>query len=205
MRAEPIKLTSFEDEGRAIVEKAKVAAKWILEKALGESRQIREKARQEGLQEAREAAAVAEKERVVKETAGLADLLQNVAKGVESTRAELVAEGEKDLVRLALRVAGLIVKREVKNKESVAVENLNHAVQLTVDRHTLEILLNPKDAKLVEKYLPKLRKSFLDIAQVHISADEDVAPGGCTVITKSGAVDADIKTQLEEIERQLLG
>jgi flagellar biosynthesis/type III secretory pathway protein FliH len=35
--------------------------------------------------------------------------------------------------------------------------------------------------------------------------DDSISPGGCRIITLEGEVDADIKTQLEEIERQLLG
>ena len=50
-RAEPFELTSFEEEARALVQRAGAEALEILRRAQGEAAAVRETARQEGIQQ----------------------------------------------------------------------------------------------------------------------------------------------------------
>lgn len=206
----PFQIESFEAEGLRLVEAAREQARQLLRAAVAERDRLLGQARQEGreagLREGRETAAKAERERVAQETAGLRGFLEGLGREIDEKRVELAALAERELVRLAVAVAGKIVKAEVRAPGNrIAGENLRRAVELAARRQELQVAVNPADLAMVEAYLPDLRAAFADIQSVRLEPSEGVARGGCVVRTREGAVDADLRTQLEEIERGLLG
>ena len=132
-------------------------------------------------------------------------LLKETIQGIEARQKDLFDTAERDLIQLAVAIAGKIVKGEVDTGRKVAIENVRRAISLAVNRGTLEIHLHPKDHSMVEKYLPELTAEFTDIDSVELRDDPAIEQGGCVVHTQMGKIDADIRTQLEEIERTLLG
>lgn len=205
----PFELRSFEDEARALVEAARARAREILRDAEAAALRIREEARragrEQGMAEGREAAAAAERERVGRETSGLADLLRAAARRVEERRAELAAEAERDLVRLAVAVAEKILRAEIRAGRPVAAASLRRAVNLAARRRRLKALVHPEDLAAVQACLPSLRADLADLGVLELEESGSVSRGGCVVVTEEGSVDADLRTQLEEIERGLAG
>jgi flagellar assembly protein FliH len=203
----PLPLTSFEEDAPAGEELRK--AREVLQAALAEREKIREQARREGyetgLAEGRAAAAAAERERLARECAPLGDLLRAAARAVEDRRAELAAAAERELVKLSVRIAEKIVKAEVAHGRPVAADNLRRAVALAVRRRELRVRVHPEDLALIEGFLPELRRELGDLGGVALESDPGLARGGVVVSTPEGAVDADLRTQIEEIERGLLG
>ncbi len=204
---QPYELRSFDEEVQVRAELRQ--AREEIAAARAERERIRDEARREGLElgrkDAMEQAAAAERERVAKESGPLADLIRKAAGAIEDARVELVAAAERDLVRLALAVAARVVKAEAECGKAVAVGNLRRAVELTARRQELTVLLHPEDVAMIEAYLPDLRREFSETERVALQADPEVGRGGVIVRTREGSVDAAIATQLEEIERGLLG
>jgi flagellar assembly protein FliH len=202
----PFELKPFDEEVRvqADLEKAREQIK----ATIAERDAIRERARLEGLElgrrEGLEIAAVAERERVERETSGVAALLRGAAVAIGQKQAELAASAERDLLRLALAIAAKVVKAEIKDAK-VAGANLRRAIELTARRQELTVRVHPEDLALIEAYLPELRREFSDVERVALEADPTMARGGAVVRTREGSVDASIDTQLAEIERGLLG
>jgi len=203
----PFELKSFDAEVQAQADLQKIRDE--IETAVAERDRIRDEARREGLelgrQDAVEQASKVERERVAAETAGLGDLLRKAAAGIDAKRDGLVAAAERDLVKLALAVAAKIVKAEIVGGKSVAAGNLRRAVELSARRQEIRVQLHPDDVALIEAYLPELRREFSDLQKVSLEPTPSVARGGVVVQTREGSVDAAIATQLEEIERGLLG
>jgi len=205
--ARPLVLKPFDEEVQAQADLLRLREEI---KALEAERDaIRDAARREGLElgrlDALEQAARVERERVSAETAGLADLLRRAAAAVEAERAALAASANRDLLKLAVLVAGKITKAEVRGGKPVAEGNLRRAVELTARRRDLRILMNPQDVARIEAFLPELRREFSDVESVALESDPAVARGGVVVRSREGSVDATIAAQLEEIERGLLG
>ena len=166
-------------------------------------------ARREGLElgrrDAVERAAASEHARIAAETAGLVEQLKAAAASIREKRGELAAEGERDLVKLAIAIAEKIVKSQIVLGKPVAVENLRRAVELTAQRREMSVLVHPDDLARIEAYLPELRRDFSDVQNVGFLPDPSVARGGVIVRTREGSVDTTIAAQLEQIERGLLG
>jgi flagellar assembly protein FliH len=203
----PFELGSFDEEVEVRRELDRLRAE--VKAAEGERDRIREQARREGLElgrkEAGEAAARAERERVARETAPLAGLLEKAAAAVADRVQELSAAAERDLLKLALAVAARVVKAEVRLNPAVAGENLRRAIELTARRQALRVVVHPEDLALLETWLPDLRRRFADLGQVEFEASEEVGRGGVVVRTREGSVDASVAAQLAELERGLLG
>ncbi|HEU4334143.1 MAG TPA: FliH/SctL family protein [Candidatus Eisenbacteria bacterium] len=191
----PFYLPSFEKEAEAIVARARDLARDLTVSAAAEAVRLREEASREGLERGRaEGREIARREEAQVLQSGIKKILAEV----ERHRGHLEKEAERDLVRLAIAIAGKIVKAEVKRGTPVAMNNLRAALHRAVRGHGLEIRLHPDDAA-------RFRPAGEDQAGATIIADASITPGGCIVRTAAGTVDLDIKTQLEEIERGLLG
>lgn len=184
----PLALTPFEEEGDVPPAAPDPAAALRAEY---------ERGRQEG--------ARAERERWAAEAARLREIVAAAAAALEARRAELLAGVEQDLVSLAVAIASKIVRAEVDAGRAVAPAAVRRAIELVGGRREVRVLLHPRDVELVERCLPDLRRDLADLGRVTLEASDRVSPGGCVVLTPEGSVDADLPTQLAEIERGLRG
>lgn len=203
----PFDLRSFDADAEARADLERLQAEVAALKA--ERDCLINEARREGLElgrrEAVERASASEHERVLAETSGLAEQLKAAAAAIREKRGELAAEAERDLVKLALAVAEKIVKAQIALGKPVAEENLRRAVELTVQRREMAVLLHPDDVARIETYLPGLRRDFADIQNIVLQPDPSVGRGGVIVRTREGSVDTTVASQLDQIERGLLG
>jgi len=203
----PLDLRAFDEEVQAQSDLLRLREEIKAAEARRDA--VRDQARREGLElgrlDAIEHATKVERERVAAETAGLADLLRRVATSIEENRAALAGAAERDLVKLALAVAGKIVQAEISGGRAVVEGNLRRAIELTARRQEIKVLLNGADLARIEEFLPELRREFGDLQKIVLEPSDAVGAGGVVVQTREGSVDATIATQLEEIERGLLG
>jgi flagellar biosynthesis/type III secretory pathway protein FliH len=191
--ARPYMLQPFEDEAQAELARARE----MVRAAMEERDRIREEARREGLERGRAEASSAE-------LLQARDLLRRAAEELRAKSVEVAAAAERDLVRLALAIAGKIVKREVA-AGGVAPANVRRAVELLAGRRSVVIRIHPDDLSAIEAVIPDLRREFADLREVAIEGSDAVGRGGCIVATREGSVDATIAAQLEDLERGLLG
>jgi len=205
--ARPLELKSFDEEVQAQADLLRLRAE--IKAAEAQRDAVRDMARREGLElgrlDAIEHATKVERERVAAETAGLADLLRQVAAAIETERSSLSSLAERDLLKLALLIAGKVTKAAIEQGQPVAEANLRRAIELTARRQELKVLLHPQDVARIEEFLPELRRDFADVQKIALEADPSIGRGGVVVQTREGSVDATIAAQLEEIERGLLG
>ena len=158
----------------------------------------RTEGRKTGVQEGRD--------QVAAETSGVKVILGEVTATLGRKRVELEGLAERELVRLAISIAERIVKNEVRtNPKMIAPANVRRAVELAVRRHGIVVRVNPEDLATVKEHLPGVVAAFPETEEIRLQADETVSRGGCVVVTREGAVDADLRTQLDEIRRSLLG
>ena len=205
--ARPLNLQAFDEEVQAQADLLRLREE--IRAAEAERDAIRAAARAEGLElgrlDAIEHATAVGRERVAAEAAGIVDLLRKAAAAIENHRTVLTSLAERDLLKLALLIAEKVTKAEIRAGKPVAEENLRHAIELTARRQELRVRLHPDDAVRIDEFLPALRREFSDLQKISFEPDASVGRGGVVVQTREGAVDASIATQLEEIERGLIG
>jgi flagellar assembly protein FliH len=196
-------------ELRDLEEEARTKARALLEEAVAERTLRFEAARVEGfargLEEGRAEAVRAARAEAARQAEEAAAALRAAAAALEADRAALVAAGERSLLRLAVALAGKIVRAELACGSRLAQASLRRALELAARRSEVRALVHPDDAAACDAILPELRKSFADLGTIALEPDPAVGRGGCILATPGGAVDASLARQLDTIERELLG
>ena len=171
-------------EARRLVTEAESEAKRVREEAESEARELRERAFAEGREEA------------------LTELTELILEA-RSRKDSALAEAERDLLRLAVKLAEKIIGREVERDSSALADIVANALRHARHNETFTVRVNPADMPVVEAYRTRLdpagRARFLDVV-----ADPAVGHGGCVIETESGTIDAQLDTQLRVLERALL-
>lgn len=171
-------------EAGRILEEAGEFADRVRREAIEETANLREQAYAEGMKKA------------------LAEFEQNLLEAAE-IRERVWRETEKDLLRLAVRLAEKIIGREIKTEKRTVNDIVAAALQNARQQEKLTVRVNPSDLSLIEeereKFLPSGRAQFIDFV-----ADPRVSSGGCLIESEVGTIDARLETQLRVLKRALL-
>jgi type III secretion protein L len=118
-------------------------------------------------------------------------------------RARALVDVERDLLRLAVKIAEKILGREIKHDRLAVVDIVATALRQARRHEMVTIRVNPADLLVIEEQRQRLdrvgREKFMDIVP-----DPRVASGGCVIESESGAIDAQLETQFHVLERALL-
>lgn len=176
-------IVSARKEAARILEEAEKRAAEILSEAKTEADNLRSQAYTEGTENA------------------LVEMEENLLEARE-IREKVWRETEKDLLRLAVRLAEKIVGREIEKDDQTIIEIVSTALQNARQQEKLTVRVNPKDLPAVEKKAENLgsgRIRFIDFV-----ADPRVESTGCLIESEVGTIDARLETQLRVLERALL-
>jgi type III secretion protein L len=172
------------EEARRIIAEAEAQAVVMRQSAETVARQLREAAYQEGHQ------------------AALGELNRFLLDAREK-RDTALKDVEQDVLRLAVKLAEKIIGRAIDQDDETLADIVATAIRHARQQEMLVIRVNPADLSIVQRYHDRLssttRARYLDIV-----ADPRVGRGGCVVESESGAVDAQLETQLRVLERALL-
>src|SRR5687767_13298702 len=171
-------------EANRIIAEAEAEAEALLQSAETYAREARDAAYQQGREEA------------------LLELTQNLI-ATRETRDRALAGVEKDILRLAVKIAEKIIGRELQHDRQTIVDLVTQALHHARRSEMVTVRVNPLDLPGINEQRKRLnpggRVRYLDFV-----ADPGVAPGGCRIVTDTGAIDADLDTQLRVVERALL-
>lgn len=179
---------------RAVVD-ARAQARGILSDASQQAEELRARAEREA-REMREAAYEDGREAALSELNAL--LLE-----AHERREAAFAEAERDVLRLAVKLAEKIIGREIERDDAALADLVSAALRHARQQEALTIRVNPADLPRVlahrDRLDPSGRARFIDLV-----ADPGVGHGGCVIEGESGTVDARLDTQLRVLERALL-
>jgi type III secretion protein L len=118
-------------------------------------------------------------------------------------RAQALAGVERDLLRLAVKIAEKIIGSEIKRDRIAIVGIVATALRQARRNEMITIRVNPADLLVIEEQRQRLdragREKYMDIVP-----DPRVTSGGCVIESESGAIDAQLETQFRVLERALL-
>lgn len=125
--------------------------------------------------------------------------------GFERDRDRMLLEASQDVLKLAVRIGELVTKRTIETHPEVVTAQLAAVLAQVAKATALNIRIHPDDRALVQDALVALVKAA-DSA-THVDLVDDPSLGRASVIANTaggGEVDASIKTQLEQIVRDLI-
>jgi flagellar assembly protein FliH len=160
-----------------------------------EAHRLCELARAEGEQEGRKAAEA--------ELAKANEIFGQALLAIGTLRGQLMHEAEEDLLKLAVKIAGKIVLRELATEPGVLAGLVRGAVELASDGGEVVVRLNAEDHAVVTRSR-EFKELLSDNRSVVLKADPAIQHAGCLVETLKGNIDAGLDAQLEEILRELV-
>lgn len=180
--------------------------KWRVLDARAEARRVVAEAGREAEDIRREAQAAAVESREAARREGLEEALGELSEhllAARETRDNALAEVERDVLLLAVRLAEKIIGREIERDDRTLADIVSAALRHARQHEMLTVRINPADLPAVQSYRDRLdptgRARFLDLIP-----DPRVAHGGCVIESESGTINAQLDTQLRVLERALL-
>lgn len=121
----------------------------------------------------------------------------------ESRRRSLLSEMERDVVALAGAIAHRVVKAAVQVDPACLAMNIREALQLIVDRNSVEIRLHPTDLEQAQQFAREILSAH-ELETARFIGDETVGRGGAMLKMPAGQVDASIETQWVRLLDEIL-
>ena len=115
----------------------------------------------------------------------------------------MLKEVEGEVVRAAMRVARELLAAELTLREDAVVDVAATALTAAKTARDINLRANPRDAGTLRNHKGRLVSVLTRAKDLEVREDRRVHPGGVLIETESGVVDAQLETQLEELERVL--
>jgi type III secretion protein L len=171
-------------EADALIEEAEENARALLEETERDVAQLLEQAAAEGEREGSEQAA-----HMREEIAGLEE--------------RMLKEVEGEVFKAALRVARDLLTAELQSREDAVVDVAATALSAAKTARDINLRTSPRDAPILRQHKQRLVAVLTRAKDLEIREDKRVKPGGVLIETEAGVVDAQLDTQLEELEGAL--
>lgn len=112
------------------------------------------------------------------------------------------SETEQDLMRNAIDVAQKLVSAELDSSPEALLRFVQEVLKTVSEAEIVRIRANPKDTKILKNNQELLLNLLQRAKEIDIREDKQVFEG-ILLQTESGVIDAQLKTQVEEISRIL--
>lgn len=116
----------------------------------------------------------------------------------------IVAEAEKDILDLALKIAAKIIGRDLEREPDTLIEIVATATEAARSSKSMILRVNPDDGKLLREKRPRLMELVGRAVDISIRDDADVEKGGCVIQTEFGVIDGQLRTQFEMLRNVLM-
>jgi type III secretion protein L len=115
----------------------------------------------------------------------------------------MLKEVEGEVVKAALRVARELAAAELQSREDAVVDVAATALTAAKTARDINLRANPRDTAVLRQHKQRLVAVLTRAKDLEIREDKRVRPGGVLIETESGVVDAQLDTQLDELEAAL--
>ncbi|MEN6664485.1 MAG: FliH/SctL family protein [Phycisphaerae bacterium] len=211
--APELALPDFEAAGKEILDQARLQAQQIVAAAQAqlESAQTNynRSAYEQGFQRGQtEGYAHGLRQAAQKSQLRMSALAQAAGKIVDELAAaagQVQQDRQEQLLRFGIELARRIVGEVAAVDTRAALVNLRRAMELASDADEIIVCVNPGQLPALEQEGQRLWRQLARAGRVRFEADSSIAAGGARVLTRCGAVDATIETQLRRVAQALLG
>ncbi|MCA9244083.1 MAG: hypothetical protein KDA32_09025 [Phycisphaerales bacterium] len=213
----PFSMRDFERQARSTLSEARREAERILAQAYEKADQIRSGAREtalaEGLAEGRERGRREAREQAAKQALeesraaihSLVETITSIATRFDERKLRLLAEAERGVIELAVRIADRVCRMRAAEGADVAVAQVRELLELAQDRHDALIRISPADDKAIRRVVADLATRIDELKHVAIEVDPTMQAGDCALVSREGAIDARLQTRIDRVAAALIG
>ncbi|MCA9189106.1 MAG: FliH/SctL family protein [Pirellulaceae bacterium] len=186
------------------VNAARKQAERILADAEQEAAAIRQQAWQQGLADAQAAIDEQVETRTNERITTVQSLTSDAIAQMRHSHEQWLGRWEGHVVRLAMAIAGHVLRRNIEEAPATCVRLAREALELAVGARHLRMFVHPQDLAEVEELLRQATSRLGDAITSEIVPDPRVGRGGCRVETEYGEIDQSWESQLARIEEELI-
>jgi type III secretion protein L len=117
---------------------------------------------------------------------------------------QIVADSEKDVLDLALKMSSKIIGRDLERDPEVVIELCATAIEAARGSKAMVLKVHPEDGKILREKRPRLMELIGRAVDIAIRDDAEVERGGCIIQTEYGTIDGQIRTQFEMLRNVLM-
>lgn len=117
---------------------------------------------------------------------------------------QMLADAEKDVLELALKVAAKIISRDLEREPEVLLEIVANCTEAARSSKAMVLKVHPEDGKLLREKRPRLIELIGRAVDISIRDDAEIERGGCIIQTEYGTIDGQIRTQFEMLRNVLM-
>ena len=108
------------------------------------------------------------------------------------------------ILDISIDIAKKIIKKEIEQDSRVLINTIVDVLKtLPKEESKVTLRVNPSEVNTVKQTVPELLNVAGLDAKIVVLSDEEIAEGGCLVVTSNGIVDATIDTRIEVICKAL--
>ncbi len=186
---------------QAKIEEDMLLAEAMLSEAEEKGQKIYEEAYTKGFQHGQSDAEA----KVLEETETLLDYLRDLGQAISLSQEKVIMSAEESIGKLALAVAGKLIRREIHADESVVEDIVRESLEAVKSGNSIKLKVNARDIDRIRDCKDILLQAADNIPDFEIVEDPRIEQGGCIIETDFGIVDARIDSQLQEIGRAFFG
>lgn len=192
-------LSEARQEAKAIIEKARKEADGIIADARRQAASEAEKIKADAAQEGRDKGYKAGMDAALQEAVAIKNQAKTVLALAEEARREKLAGLKDEVHSLVLEIAQKVLNRELQTSTDAVLDIVHECMQMVANRSYVVLWVNPRDKEICEQHRDQLLGHLPPRAELQIMASDDVEPGGCTVETEHGKVDARLSTRWQAL------
>ncbi len=161
----------------------------ILRKEL--QKELYDNARKEGLRDVKE------------EYSNLIDRIKTILSQAVKVRGQMILNLEQELNVLVSMIVSKVIKRIGETDRTIISQIVVDALKNLRGREEFIIRINTQDLEHLRKDLSSIIKKLEIDGKVTVVEDSRIELGGCIIETELGSLDAQLSSQLREIERSI--
>jgi flagellar assembly protein FliH len=200
-RAATLNLDDLAAQASQCMAKVKGEAAEIVAQAKRQADAIREQAAEEGAQAAIQAVDQMVGQKLAPTLAGL----RQAADDLQAAKQEWLSHWESNVVRLALAIAGRIVRSEVRHRPEITLQLVREALELAAGSPDIRLHLHPEDYDAMKTQVAEVINAVSGLSDAEVTVDPGISRGGCRVETRFGTIDQQFESQLKRMEEELMG
>ncbi|MCX7612544.1 MAG: flagellar assembly protein FliH [Ignavibacterium sp.] len=128
-------------------------------------------------------------------------ILDSIQSKIDNQIKEQYHRLEEFVINLSFQIAEKIIRREIQ-KESPVIKVIEESLKKLTSANEITVKLNPLDMNLIETNSASIARN-INSSKIRFEADESVERGGCFIETEIGNADGRIKSQIENLLKQL--
>ncbi|MDP3231799.1 MAG: FliH/SctL family protein [Myxococcales bacterium] len=117
---------------------------------------------------------------------------------------QIVADAEKDVLELALKMSAKIIGRDLERDPEVVLEICATTIEAARGSKAMVLKVHPEDGKVLREKRPRLMELIGRAVDIAIRDDAEIERGGCVIQTEYGVIDGQIRTQFEMLKNVLM-